>query len=343
MSEHSRPGPLSINWNFLSLVQYLLAILVICLHAGRIFPQDDLHFIQKSLFSRLAVPFFLVSSSFLWAYQMDQQKKSLRQLQGSFIKTYLFWSAIFIPYLLFYLYQQKISLPYWPVAGLIALFYSGSCYHLWYMSAYFWGYQLMTWFQKRWGFILSLGLALILYLFGLLETYSAYTQESLLGQVYARYQEIFWTARNGLFYAPIFIGLGQLAYRHYQKTYLKQSGLYLIFSLLLFGLEGYLIFIKQGIDKNFFLSLLPVTYFFFHWIIKNPFLKNSNLSFQQLKRLSRYYYFIHPIFIELGFLFFPSKNRQDWDKGLLVLSFCLICTHLVSLFIIKQKGSGPKS
>ncbi|MFH6635872.1 hypothetical protein QE557_04190 [Streptococcus suis] len=53
-----------LNTSLLSLIQFIGAILVIALHCRRLFEADPLHFIQKSIFSRMVVPYFMVTASF---------------------------------------------------------------------------------------------------------------------------------------------------------------------------------------------------------------------------------------------------------------------------------------
>lgn len=48
----------SVNYAMLSLFQYVASILVILVHCQRLFPNEILHFTQKSMFGRMAVPFF---------------------------------------------------------------------------------------------------------------------------------------------------------------------------------------------------------------------------------------------------------------------------------------------
>ena len=56
----------TVNYALLSLFQYIASILVILVHCQRIFEHEDLHFIQKSMFGRMAVPFFLISSAYFF-------------------------------------------------------------------------------------------------------------------------------------------------------------------------------------------------------------------------------------------------------------------------------------
>lgn len=48
-----------VNYALLSLFQYIASVLVIMVHCQRLFEHETLHFVQKSMFGRMAVPFFL--------------------------------------------------------------------------------------------------------------------------------------------------------------------------------------------------------------------------------------------------------------------------------------------
>lgn len=67
-----------INYSMLCLLQYSFAILVILLHGRRIFAPEPLHFIQKRLFSRMVVPFFIASSRFLLTERLTHQTTNLK-------------------------------------------------------------------------------------------------------------------------------------------------------------------------------------------------------------------------------------------------------------------------
>ena len=55
----------------------------------------------------------------------------------------------------------------------------------------------------------------LLYCWGLIETYSAYLDTTSLIKGYQLYSNLFFTARNGLFYTPVFIYMGYYLYDHF--------------------------------------------------------------------------------------------------------------------------------
>lgn len=52
------------NLAMVSILQYVFSIAVIVIHSGRLFESEPLHFLAKSVFGRMAVPYFMVCSSF---------------------------------------------------------------------------------------------------------------------------------------------------------------------------------------------------------------------------------------------------------------------------------------
>lgn len=249
---------LAVNYAIISLFQYLFAVLVLLLHARRVFPNDVLHFIQKSLFSRMAVPFFLISASFLISLRIDQNQTGLKPYLKKSIKTYLCLSLLYLPYALFYVLNSGYPVSAAPIGAFIALFYTGMCYHLWYFPAFFLGLLIVHCLRKVFDSKWTAVICLLLYLLGSVETYSAYLEHTVIVDIYQSYKAVFLTTRNGFFYAPIFVYSGQLAYQYRDSPLLQNYPVRkLLLSSLLLSAEGYLIFLNQGQDKNFFLALVP--------------------------------------------------------------------------------------
>ncbi|HHW3837397.1 acyltransferase [Streptococcus suis] len=333
-----------INYAMLSLFQYIFAVLVILLHSQRIFENDWMHFIQKSIFSRMAVPFFIVSTSFFIQLNTSTGKSNLVNYLSSSLRVYLFLSLLYLPYAFFFFVRLGYSPFLLPFATLFALFYSGTAYHLWYFPALFLGLLIVDFLKKQFSSRLTFFICLLLFLIGSIETYSGYLKDSCLIQFYNLYRDFFFTSRNGFFFVPIFVYLGQLVYSKKDYPFLNSYPITkLILSFVLFLIEAYFIFLNQGYDKNFFYTLIPFTLFLFNWVIRSSLFTNK--KWYKLKLFSIYYFFYHPIFIELGFLFVHQYQLENWQNGILVASFTLIMTHCVSLALYKKnrkKSLGQK-
>ena len=85
------------------------------------------------------------------------------------------------------------------------------CYQLWYIPAFLLGLFLVNQLVKRLSMVWTGLITLLLYCWGLIETYSAYLDTTSLLKGYQLYSNLFFTARNGLFYTPIFYLYGLLS------------------------------------------------------------------------------------------------------------------------------------
>ena len=320
------------NKNMISLLQYIGAILVILLHCRRVFDQDSWHFIQKSIFSRMVVPYFMVIASFFLAKRWQTDGEGIGTYVSKQVPAYLKWSVLYLPYAILVYLGLGISLWYLPLALVVGLAYTGLSYQLWYIPAFLQALLLVTVLRRRLGFLVSGMISLFLYLIGSLETYTAFLEDSLLGRFFWLYQSMFFTTRNGLFYAPIFVWLGFFLWYSRSRWRLSER-FYLVWLLtaLCFAGEAYLIFHHQGQDKNFFLSLLPWTACLVVWSIQTPWFKNKSWTF--LRDWSRLYYFSHVAYVEIGFWLLLPLGLAPYVTNRLVFIGSLFATHLTAVLV----------
>ncbi|MDU6946627.1 MAG: acyltransferase [Streptococcus parasanguinis] len=220
-----------------------------------------------------------------------------------------------------------------PAGVLIALIYLGMCYQLWYIPAFLLGLFLVNQLVKHLGMVWTGLITFLLYCWGLIETYSAYLDTTSLLKGYQLYSNLFFTARNGLFYTPIFIYMGYYLYDHFHaQTFRIHRWQKLALSFGLLCLEGIIIFQHQGIDKNFFFLLPFVTVYFVNACLRSSFLKSYDL--QYLKQLSIALYFSHPIFIEWARYGFSSLPLSYPNRGKLIFVTALFGSHLFGLAML---------
>ena len=330
------------NTSSISFFQYLFAIAVILVHSGRLTSYEPLHFGLKSMLGRLAVPFFIVCASFFLKQSLGNSKK-MKAYLVKIVKTYLFWSFVYLPYA--WLFFSSLHLPFYlfPAGVLIALIYLGMCYQLWYIPAFLLGFVLVNQLVKHLGMVWTGLITFLLYCWGLIETYSAYLDTTSLLKGYQLYSNLFFTARNGLFYTPIFIYMGYYLYDQFHaQTFKVHRWQKLALAFGLFCIEGTIIFQHEGIDKNFFLLLPIVTVYFVNACLRSSFLKSYDL--QYLKQMSIALYFSHPIFIELARYGFRTLPLSNPDKGKLIFVTALFGSHLFGLTMLwvrdRRKNKG---
>ena len=320
------------NTSSISFFQYLFAIAVILVHSGRLTSYEPLHFGLKSMLGRLAVPFFTVCASFFLKQSLGNSQK-MKAYLVKIVKTYLFWSFVYLPYA--WLFFSSLHLPVYlfPAGVLIALIYLGMCYQLWYIPAFLLGLFLVNQLVKHLGMVWTGLITFLLYCWGLIETYSAYLDTTSLLKGYQLYSNLFFTARNGLFYTPIFIYMGYYLYDQFHaQTFSIHRWQKLALAFGLLCLEGIIIFQHEGIDKNFFFLLPFVTVYFVNACLRSSFLKSYDL--QYLKQLSIALYFSHPIFIEWARYCFSSLPLSYSDRGKLIFVTALFGSHLFGLAML---------
>lgn len=320
------------NTSSISFCQYLFAIAVILVHSGRLTSYEPLHFGLKSMLGRLAVPFFIVCASFFLKQSLGNSKK-MKTYLAKIVKTYLFWSFVYLPYAWLFFSSLHLPIYLFPAGVLIALIYLGMCYQLWYIPAFLLGLFLVNQLVKHLGMVWTGVITFLLYCWGLIETYSAYLDTTSLLKGYQLYSNLFFTARNGLFYTPIFIYMGYYLYDHFHaQTFRIHRWQKLALAFGLLCLEGIIIFQHQGIDKNFFFLLPFVTVYFVNACLRSSFLKSYNL--QYLKQMSIALYFSHPIFIEWARYGFSSLPLSYPDRGKLIFVTALFGSHLFGLAML---------
>ena len=330
------------NTSSISFFQYLFAIAVILVHSGRLTSYEPLHFGLKSMLGRLAVPFFIVCASFFLKHSLGNSQK-MKTYLAKIVKNYLFWSFVYLPYAWLFFSSLHLPIYLFPAGVLIALIYLGMCYQLWYIPAFLLGLFLVNQLVKHLGMVWTGLITFLLYCWGLIETYSAYLDTTSLLKGYQLYSNLFFTARNGLFYTPIFIYMGYYLYDHFHAQAFsihRWQKLALAFGLLC--LEGIIIFQHEGIDKNFFFLLPFVTVYFVNACLRSSFLKSYDL--QYLKQMSIALYFSHPIFIEWARYGFSSLPLSYPDRGKLIFVTALFGSHLfgLAMLLVRERREKQK-
>lgn len=296
--ETTERNGLDRKYPLLDLAQYIASLFVILIHCGRLADSDFLHFTLKVFFCRLAVPLFLVTVGYFFYLKQQQNPKYARSYFNRQWRVYIFWSMIYLPYGIWFVKSMSLDPKLYLAAVPAGLGYLGICYHLWYFPALFLGFFLVRNLLKHFNYRIAFCICFLLFILGSTEIYSGYLQGTKIHAIYTAYQHMFITTRNGLFYTPIFILIGfYLASRSKEKSFSKRHRcLYLIASLIFLTIESVIVCMKQGTDKNFLFSLLPVSLFLMDQLLHAKIF--ANRDFSHLRKSSQSLYFLHPIFLE---------------------------------------------
>lgn len=294
------------NYSLLSLVQYLGSLLVIIIHSGQLINNEIIHFITKSLFARLAVPIFIISTAYFYRLNIINKEKKAHYFKA-LLKQYLFWSLLYLPLGIEYFVSQKYPIELFPLAFSLGFIYIGTYYHLWYYPALIFSLLFLDKVLKHFPYKIIFSFFLILYLFGTLETYSSYLQGKWLLDFYYLTHDFFLTYRNGLFYSSIFVLIGfKLASPLENSFLIKKRSILIALAIILYLTEGYLIFVKPGFDKNFFLALIPLSFYLMYYVLNFQSLSFSLQINQGLRYLAKMNYLLHPFIIYILLVIFKK-------------------------------------
>lgn len=262
------------NREFGSLDYFRLfaAFLVIAIHTSPLSSfSSSADFIFTRILARMAVPFFLmVTSYFLLPQYLFEDTKEFRPLFMSIKKTLLLYVAATIIYLPVNFYAGQLhGVSIFDFFRMLV--FDGTLYHLWYLPASIIGVLLIVFMSRKLSFRTIAAIALVLYCFGLLgDSYFGFTSNSdLLRSIYEAMFLVFSYTRNGIFYAPIFLVMGA----GMKKIQRGRGGTVIILcfalSVILMLCEGFTLnYLGVQRHDSMYICLLPCMYFLFQivWI-----------------------------------------------------------------------------
>lgn len=332
------------TYGILDIAKFISALLVIAIHCAPFIEIDEtLNFVFVQMIARLAVPFFFITSGWLFFRKINPEKgwkdpdnlHSLQHYWGRIMKIYLIWSAIYLPLLLISWIQGGFH-----IDTLIRLardvIFNGTYYHLWFLPALLLGvpivYMMYTNFQKNKVLWLSLGL----YLVGMvLNVYGTVLSDvPVLSSIISVYHATFATSRNGLFFAPVYLVLGIYAQGFLSRDYKKQAALAFSLSGLLYCLEAFILR-QTGIMHDLtsmYLMLVPTVFFLF--ILLMQFHLTERKCYLTLRKMSLLLYVSHIYFIYLFLNILKLGNLPVY-----ILS--IVCSCMFALLIIKNANKYP--
>lgn len=255
------------------IAKYISSILVVCIH---VYPfveiSESFNTFWVQTVCRLAVPFFFVSTAYFYFSKYDESDW-LDHLKAYLLrigKLYLIWTIIYLPYTIYDYIKAKASI-FHVLSYLRDAILNGSYYHLWFLPACMLSAAIVTYLFHKKGLMKTLRLCLILYFVGyLINIYTPVWQSLPYVSIFFGYfTKVFTTARNGLFFGPIFMAIGLLLCRT-KRLPLKTSVIGFFVSFILLIIE-FTIYSKIGVLHDLtsmYLLLVPTTFFLVNVLLK---------------------------------------------------------------------------
>ncbi len=323
----------------IDLMKFIFSILVIVVHTYPFYETlPDVGFITSNIIGRCAIPFFFVSAGyFLEKGLKNKPKNYFKQYIKRLFILYILWSIICIPAGVHLLSNYiEITTPLiWPLGIVVGFLYAGTYYHLWYMNALIFAIIFCVFWLKKFSIKSLLIISALLLCFGLTETYFGLFENTFIYNTLSSYYSIFVTSRNGLFFGIFYVALGIYNAKEDCNLKIKHSLLKTILFFLLFFIEAQIVrYYGWAIDYNFYILIIPFTFYFFNWLLNHP--CKLKLDYKALREYSTIIYFSHGMFLAYVPWFLPQDLKYLYDLGWFRLSSVLSLTLLTSYFIRKK-------
>lgn len=251
------------NYCGIDIMKFLASILVIYMHTSPLIEvNNNLDYIIFSI-SRSAVPFFLVTSGYLFFKKVTKEEANT-QILTKYLKRlftlYLSWSILMLPLSIWNL--RRLGIAKGILNYLRDFAFVGSYAQLWYFPALMLGIFLVFYFYKRTSIKNIVVLSTIIFFIGLLgNSYNIFIHNNIAIQTFwDKYYSVFTTTRNGLFYAFLFVSLGLLLSKYKLKISNAKNIVLLVISFILLIIESFILR-NNGAPRNFdmCIMLIPVS------------------------------------------------------------------------------------
>jgi len=302
----------------IDLIKFFCAILIVSIHVSP-FAQNLAYFnvgIQMYL-SRIAVPFFFVSSGFLLFNKIDVNRLDQMRIRD-------------------YCFRILRLFGTWSI-----LLFLGGNEHLWYLGALVVAVLLLCFLlNKKVKPVVLLIISSALYLIGLLgdsyyELIEPLKNSLFFGTVINGYEKVFQTTRNGVFMGLVFILMGLFFSWEKARIKMKTAVVFFILSMgLLFAEVLLLRKYRLTKDANMYVFLLPAVFFLFY-IGKNIKFK-PRMVFRKLRIIGVLIYFTHMLvksLIDFGFSLLLKITGKTLYNQSIVFILVIVLSILLSWLI----------
>lgn len=296
----------------------IFAILVVGIHTE---PFGFNFWLDKSfgIVTRLCVPFFFVCSSFF--YFSNEKVKNAKSYLWRLFVLFIIWSLIYLPFDRSFLKDKST----WEIFEFYT--WSGPSHALWYLSGSIMGFIIIIFLlrllrmRKEYIFVISLCLLLI----GCIIT----TYSPLFERLFSICISNDSDCRNGLFYAFPYMALGMIIAKYHSmrkdvtdemsidemtlarvpnNRFRLRGGYFIgfIISTLVLCVESlFFVVVLKTNHTILWLSILPMTFFFFMWLLGLKITRSREISLW-MRKMSTLIFVSHGLFLMLFSRYFDN-------------------------------------
>lgn len=295
----------------IDVVKLIMAILVVGIHVEPfiLYIWLDRGF---GIITRLCVPYFFISSSYLFWCRGGKPYRYVKRL----LLLYCVWVIIYLPYH-FSMFRQM------DILNIIFTIIWYGYGHLWYMNSTIIGFIIVWLLSKKLNSKLILIISIIFLIIGCMKsTWAPLLQNTLNVQMIDKLG-----SKNGLFYAFPYIALGK--YISERKTISYSSRDYIglcLCTILLIAESCVFVLLYKTESTVLFVSVLPLSYFLFKIILSID-IKLQERTSVLIRNISTLVYFIH--------LYVIKMIRSNSINGIVLYIITISISIIISYIIIR--------
>lgn len=318
------------SYSGIDYFRFIAALLIVAIHTSPLSSFSETgNFIFTRIVSRVAVPFFFMTSGFFLISRYTCNAEKL----GAFIKkTTLIYGVAILLYIPINVYNGYFKMDNLLPNIIKDIVFDGTLYHLWYLPASIIGAAIAWYLVKKLNYPKALMVASVLYLIGLFgDSYYGITEKiSCLNSLYTYIFQVTDYTRNGIFFAPIFFILGGfIADNRPQITFGKSFLGFAISLALMLGEAMILHHFDLQRHDSMYVFLLPCMYFLFIVILH---FKGKRLV--SLRTASLIIYIIHPMMIVVIRLFSKLLHIQKLFVENSIVHYFAVCLTSVVFSVV---------
>lgn len=327
------------SYSGIDYFRFIAALLIVAIHTSPLSSFSETgNFIFTRIVSRVAVPFFFMTSGF---FLISRYTCNAEKLEAFIKKTTLIYGVAILLYIPINVYNGYFKMDNLLPNIIKDIVFDGTLYHLWYLPASIIGAAIAWYLVKKLNYPKALMVASVLYLIGLFgDSYYGITEKiSCLNSLYTYIFQVTDYTRNGIFFAPIFFILGGfIADNRPQITFGKSFLGFAISLALMLGEAMILHHFDLQRHDSMYVFLLPCMYFLFIVILH---FKGKRLV--SLRTASLIIYIIHPMMIVVIRLFSKLLHIQKlFVENSIVHYFAVCLTSVVFSVVLTAKWNKYK-
>ena len=334
------------NLNAVDIMKFLAAILVIFIHTNPLTPVSTfVNFGLVETISRIAVPFFFMTSGYLFYSKIAQKGRGRGvPLSGNYLVKYLkrisilyvIWSAVYFSYDIIKVYEIHPNVVVALVFYAKNLILIGGHFHLWYFPALIFGTIILYVGTRILPLKFIVLISWVMYIIGLFgdSYFGLISNGSFVASAYELYFKFFGTTRNGLFFGFMYITLGAVLFEKKSSLTASRSGCLFGVSFAALMLEVFLLRrFTVPRDYNMMLFLIPTAYFLLQFLI-NLKLPSWNMNYSWFRDSSVLIYCSHGIFLMVYTQMYTSYVHRN-PSGIMFCVLVFLSSLALSLIIMR--------